>query len=178
MPVIEAQLNDVEAWGGENVQLPPGEYQLKVKGADVEQKDANEQGVVKSSLVVEYEVLSGAFSGKTVKAWFGLDFTKEVMRKRLKSLVNASGINTGPTGAFDSNQLVGCKINADVTHDTFQSDKRDPITGNILPPKTFVRVVNERPFREVVAGPTAQTNAGGTKQPASVGGSLPGLTRA
>jgi|SRR5882672_3515850 len=171
MATIEANLNDVEAWGGEVSTLPPGEYQLKVKAADVEQKDSD--GKITSQLVVDYEVTSGAFSGKVVKAWFTLDFTKDTPRKRLKSLVVACNIEVSPNGSFDTAQLVGCQLNADVIHQTYMS-KPDPITGNPVE-KTSVRVVNERrsgPVNASVAAPAS----GSPRTGVSVPGTMPGLT--
>ncbi len=167
--IVGANLNDVDAWGGESVQLPPGPYQLRVKGADVEQKD--KEGKITTQLVLDYEVVSGAMSGKTLKAWFSLDFSKDVPRKRLKSLVLACGVPIDPSGSFDTAALVGCKINADVVHETYDS-KPDPITGGVSQ-KTAIRVVNERPFGAMGvdgAQRAASATVGGT--------SLPGLTRA
>ncbi len=173
MATIEANLNDVEAWGGEVTTLPPGEYQVKVKAADVEQKEDGEK--IKSQLVVDYEVISGAFSGKVCKAWFGLDFSKEVPRKRLKSLVQAANVPLSPNGSFDSAQLVGCKLNIDSIHQTYTS-KPDPITGT-TEEKTAVRAVNERPFRDVVAASagTASVNPSPGLKIGAPG--LPGLTK-
>ena len=175
MATIDANLNEIDAWGGETTQLPPGEYQLKVTAADVEQKEDGEK--IKSQLVVNYEVISGAFSGKTIKAWFMLDFTKDTPRKRLKSLVNATGIGVSPNGSFDTAQLLACKLNADVVHESYQS-KPDPITGQSVE-KTAIRVVNERTLRELsgIAGGQAAL-AGPGKSSVSVGSNLPGLTRA
>lgn len=175
MATIEAGLNDVEAWGGEITQLPPGEYQFKIKAADVEQKEKD--GKVISQLVVDYEVLSGAFAGKPGKAWFTLNFAKDTPRRRLKSLVTAAGITVSPNGSFDSNQLVGCKLNADVIHESYESGP-DPITG-VKIEKTAVRIVNERPFRDVVTQPNGATSQGAGKPASvSVGASLPGLSKA
>lgn len=179
MAIIEANLNEVEAWGGESVQLPPGEYQFKVKNADVESKADGEK--TKLQLVVDYEVLSGTFAGKTAKAWFQLDFSKDAPRKRLKSLILACNVPLSPNGSFDTAQLVGCKLNADVTHESYES-KPDPITGAKVE-KTAVRIVNERPFRDVVevasSSSPVQSNGPVAGRPVpSVGGSLPGLTKA
>lgn len=175
MATIEANLNEVDAWGGEVTQLPPGEYQLKVLAADVEQKESGE--TIKSQLVVKYEVVSGAFAGKATTAWFGLDFTKDTPRKRLKSLVAATGIPLSPNGSFDSAQLVGARLNADITHESYTS-KPDPITGQSTE-KTTIRVVNERPFREVSAvAPASNGTPVAPRAGVSVPGSLPGLTKA
>lgn len=174
MATIEANLNDVEAWGGEIVQLPPGEYSVKVKSADVEQKEKD--GKVTNQLVVDYEVISGAFAGKVCKAWFNMDFSQDTPRKRMKSLVNACNIPLSGNGSFDSNQLVGCKLNIDIIHRTYEG-KPDPILGGPPPVKTAVNAINERTYREVVNQPAA-TSAPTNAKPASVpmGATLPGLT--
>lgn len=176
MANIEANLNDIEAWGGEITKLPPGEFSFKIKAADIENKEKD--GKTQSQLVVDLEVISGPFAGKTAKSWFGLDFTKDTPRKRLKSLVNASGIAVSPNGSFDSAQLIGCKINADVTHETYMTKAGlDVVGGSVIPPeeKIAVRVVNERPFREVAG--TATANGTSAPTPISGGASLPGLTK-
>jgi hypothetical protein len=97
-----------------------------------------------------------------------------VPRKRLKSLVTAAGITVSPNGSFDSAQLVGCKLNADVVHETYQS-KPDPITGQSTE-KISIRIVNERSFGGINASSTV--SAGRPVSAPSVGGSLPGLTKA
>lgn len=177
MTQINAGLNDVEAWGGEIVQLPPGSYQFVVKAADIEEK-ADESGKPKSTLIVSAEVLSGAFAGKQVKSWFTLDFTKDTPRKRLKSLVLATGIPVDSAGGFDTTNLIGCKFNADVVVSSYEG-KADPLTG-VKPMKESAKVVNERPYgslgvdtRQQESMPSAGKVMGGT----GTGGSMPGLTK-
>lgn len=181
MATIEANLNEagLDAWGGEISTLPPGEYQFKIKAADVESKEDGEK--IKNQLVIDYEVVSGAFSGKIAKAWFNLDFTKDTPRKRLKSLVQAAGIAVSPNGSFDTAQLLGCKLNADVIHRTYEG-KPDPVLGGPPPQKTAINIVNERPFREVVNAPEGAVNGApstpGTLPGVKVGGAaMPGLTK-
>jgi hypothetical protein len=176
MAIIQnANLNDVEAWGGEITQLPPGPYQLRIKSAAIEEKGSGAD--VKAQLVIDYEVLSGAFSSKSIKAWFSLKFDKDTPRKRLKSLIVASGIQLDSQGNFDTNQLVGCKLNADVIHETYESGK-DPITGQAVE-KLAVRVVNERRFAPLSDTGNANTgNAVPTNAAQSFAPNLPGLTPA
>lgn len=170
MAIIQAQLNEVDAWGGEIVQLPPGAYSFRIKEVATEQKESKD-GKPYLQLVLDNEVISGEFSGKVQKSWFSCDFSKDTPRKRLKSLIVATGIRTTPSGDFDSNDLNGCQYNADVTHETYEG-KPDPLNGGKTAPKTAVRIVNERPFEAVLGAKTGAANSG-----AKVGGAaMPGLT--
>lgn len=177
MAQIDAGLTaDVEAWGGEIVTLPPGPYQLRVKAADVEEKK-DKEGNPRLQLVVESEVLSGAFAGKNPKSWYniprGNDKAAETARKRLKSLIVACNVPVDGAGNFDTNQLIGCKYNADVIHDTYESGA-DPLTGKTVQ-KTAVRIVNERAYGAIASPDNKPANGQGAVSPAS---GLPGLTKA
>lgn len=140
MPMIDAKLNEVDAWGGESTQLPPGPYSFRIKSASIESKAEG-----KNQLVVENEVISsGEMKGKTAKSFFMLDFSKDAPRKRLKSLVLATKVPVDAAGNFNSDNLVGTQYDAEVTHESYES-KPDPITGQTTT-KTATRIVNEMPF--------------------------------
>lgn len=179
MAQIEAGLTDaIDAWGGEVVQLPPGPYQFKITAADIESKQADDN-TTKLQLIVSFEVFSGEMAGKTAKSWFQIPSggkSDDTARKRLKSLTLATGIQLDSKGNFDTAQLIGCKLNADVIQQSYES-KPDPITGHTLT-KTMTKIVNERPFAPIIANgagaPQTKVNSG---VPASMPG-LPGLTKA
>ena len=161
MPMIEgANLDNVEAWGGESTQLPPGPYSFRIVKASIEAKSEG-----KNQLVIDNEVISeGEMKGKTAKSFFMLDFSKEAPKKRLKSLVIATRIPvTG--GNFNSDNLVGTQYDAEVTHESYES-KPDPITGQTTT-KTATRIVNEMPFGTNAAKASGKPSAASNAAPVS-----------
>ena len=137
MPMIDAKLNEVDAWGGESTQLPPGPYSFRIKSASIESKAEG-----KNQLVVENEVISsGEMKGKTAKSFFMLDFSKDAPRKRLKSLVLATKVPVDAAGNFNSDNLVGTQYDAEVTHESYES-KPDPLRTRLRP--RLLRVLSTR----------------------------------
>lgn len=157
-PLIEVVLEGVDAWGGESVNLTPGPYSFRIKEVNVTQKEGKDGKPPTNQLEVTSEVLSGEFSGKQVKSWFMLGGQGDTWRKRLKSLATATSVPTSPNG-FDSNALVGCKYNADVQAEEYETPP-DPVHGTPGAKRTRTKIINERPY-QVLSSTGSAANATG-----------------
>lgn len=154
MAQIHGRLNDVDAWGGEGGALPPGEYHFLIEEAKQAQSKNG-----KPQLELDLKVLNeGEMKGRSTKQWYTLNFEKDAPRKRLKSLVLATGIPLDGNGDFDDTQLKGTSFVGDVQSETYEV--ADQVSGQKLV-KERTRIVNERP-----------ANGGGVRAaaPAAAGG--------
>lgn len=161
MAQIHARLNEVEAWGGEGGALPPGEYHFLIEEAKQAQSKNG-----KPQLELDLKVLSeGEFKGRSTKQWYTLNFEKDVPRKRLKSLILATGIPLDGNGDFDDSQLKGTTFVGDVQVEQYEAV--DQVSGGQKVVKERTRIVNERPAGSVSGVPQPSAN------PAAAGGFVP-----
>jgi hypothetical protein len=126
--VIDVDMSGVETWDGQDRPLVPiGTYRFKV--VNLINHGPRIEGV--------FEILDGEHAGS--KVWNNYQHTNDTGKKRLKNLMVACGASLG---RFDSDELVGSTIIADVVHNLGQA-KPDEM-GNVREPKTFANLCNER----------------------------------
>lgn len=139
MAHIAGRFHEVNAWGGESEALPAGpDYVLQIEA--VEQTVSSKKAV--PQLQVTTVVLNeGEYNGRKGMFWYNLDLSKETPRKRIRSLVDATGIALDAEGGFDDADLIGRVFMADVVHEPYKDV--DATTGTAIE-KTRVRIQNER----------------------------------
>ena len=148
MARIQGGFNQVQAWGGESEALPPGEYLFEITEMKQGQsKNGNPQ--LEMSVKVHNE---GELYGRGGKFWYTLNFQSEVPRKRLKSLIDATGVSIAADGSIEDQEFVGRYFMADVAHETYTVT--DPASGNSVE-KSRTRIQNERPVQQQGQGNAA-----------------------
>lgn len=140
---IDMNLNDenITPWdgqGGSNKPIPDGEYEFEIKMVE---KQTSKKG--NPTLVVDLEVVTdGEAKGLTCRQWYSLKQDVDASRRRMKSLILASGIALDGQGGFSAQQLVGAHFIATVRHEEYEdmnAQTGQPVT------KTGTRVISERP---------------------------------
>lgn len=155
---IDADLSEVNEWGGEQRPLPPqGDYTLLV--TNVEQKNAKSSG--NNMITVEFTIQDeGEANG--LKAWNNYVLTAAAMG-RVKQLMIAVGGSLD--GKIRASEIMGATIRGTITHSEVGGGT--DANGNPLAPKTFANVMNELPLEETK--PAVQQKAA-TTPPVARGG--------
>jgi hypothetical protein len=164
MAHIAGRLHEVQPWGGESEALPPGpDYALQIES--VEQGQSPKKGT--PQLNVTCIVLNeGELHGRKAIFRYNLNLEKDAPRKRLRSLVDATGVQMDDQGGFDDQQLVATAFMADVIHEPY--DDVDATTGTKIQ-KIGVRIQNERPLdMQPAAGAAAPAAVAAAPAPAPV----------
>ncbi len=139
---IEMDLEQVDAWGGEQRPLcPPGDYILEVK--HVEQKNSKNQ---QPMIAVTYEVAEGELLGTRVYNNYSL---QPQSRGRVKQFMIACGMNLAK---FVAGEALGAKIRGTVVH--VDGQPSTDAQGNVRPAGVFANVVNEQPLETQAAPQT------------------------
>jgi hypothetical protein len=140
-------LNEVDAWDGSaGAVLPIGEYVFEVTavtGGNAKTGTAN----LEFDLLVIVGADTETVNGATKKHWI---YLTEKSAGRVRSMVNACGVNMTAEGAFDSDHFVGQQFIAEVYEDSFKKPNLE--TG-----ETDTKVTNKiRKERPVSAGFSGQ----------------------
>jgi hypothetical protein len=141
MAHINGRFHEVSAWSGESEALPPGpDYAFQIEGV--------EQGVSPQKQTPQLNVTcivlnEGENYGRKGIFRYNLNLDKEAPRKRLRSLIDATGIPMDADGGIDDQDLIGRQFLADVIAENY--DVVDGTTGTKIT-KTASRIQNERPL--------------------------------
>lgn len=173
MAYIGGKFHEVQGWGGESEALPPGtDYVFRVdKIAQGQSSTGKPQ--LELDLVVCNE---GELKGRASKSWYTLNFEKDTPRKRVRQLIDATGVQMDQAGGIDDQAFIGRYFVGDVVHEPYQ--KADPVSGQMVE-KTRTKICNERPYNPgaganaAFAGQGAQQPAFQAQQPAFQPGAAP-----
>jgi hypothetical protein len=161
---IDLNLEDVPEWSGEQRPLlPVGTYHFQVVNVSNEGK----------YIAVEFKVVDGPNADE--RAWNNYMTGTKPGQARLKNLMIACGASLQ---RFNSDELLGVKLYADVIHQPGKAQVND--MGEPLPLKMFANVQNER--RELAEGEVADGGIGsddgaGDLEPATPEPEPPPITR-
>jgi hypothetical protein len=163
---IDQSTEDVKEFSGEGNFAPnvdPGEYLLDITGLE---QSTSKKG--NSMIVVEFTVADGSFAGEKLTGWYAL--TDKALG-RIKRLQIACGARLD---RIRSEELMGARIRATVVHEDGQQQvgpdgqPKADANGVPYPPRTFCKVLNERPVEEPkqeAAPPPPVTRKGNSTTP-------------
>lgn len=141
MAYINERLHEVQSWGGESELLPPADdvtFEIESVAQEVSSAKQTPQLAITARVVS-----AGELMGRKGKFWYIMGpKAKEASRARLKSLIEACGLNVDQQGGFDDQDLLNRQFVADIVNEPYE--KTDPITGSSIT-KTAARIQNERP---------------------------------
>lgn len=139
MATIAGRFHEVKGWGGQSESLPPGpDYVFQIDVA--QQGQSPKKGT--PQLELELTVLNeGELNGRKAFHRLTLNLEKETPRKRMRQLIDATGVPMDGNGNIDDADFVGRIFMADVVEESYEDV--DATTGTKIS-KTAIRVVNER----------------------------------
>jgi hypothetical protein len=158
---INGRLHDVQGWSGESEALPPGEgYHLRI--LEVVHENSTQKGTPMMNLSCEV-LWPESLAGRKVTHRLVADMSKDVSRRRMKQIIDATGIQLDQQGGFDSDWLVNAEFEADCINEPYQ--KVDATSGQTVE-RTSARLQNEQPVG--TAAQRTQAAGGGDAYPGQV----------
>lgn len=135
---------NVKAWGGEQSDPPDvGDYEFIVDNVEQVASKEKQTPMIKVKFLVDSE---GPFKGFPV--WNNYALTQKALG-RLKQLQVATG---GRLDKFVASELLGARLAGTVIHSMGQGGA--DANGNVLAPRVFANLINERPIEgEQAAAP-------------------------
>ncbi|UCC74936.1 MAG: DUF669 domain-containing protein [Gemmatimonadota bacterium] len=128
---------ELEPHDGERKMVEPGEYDFEITEVKQDQSRAG-----KPTLIVTASVLSGAAKGRTIRNWYSLVGDNEFARRRIKALIQATGVPVDGRGAFSAQAFVGCKFHGKVIEDTFTARNQQGVEEE----RTWSKITCEAPI--------------------------------
>jgi hypothetical protein len=128
---------ELEPADGERKMVDPGEYDFEITEVKQDQSKAG-----KPTLVVTASVLGGPNKGRTMRNWYSLVGDSEFSRRRLLSLIQATGVPVDDRGGFSTQAFVGCKFHGKVVEEEFSARNAQGIEEQ----RTWSKITCEAPL--------------------------------
>ena len=162
--------NTVTAWDGCGGMLPPGLYDFAVTNVELKQTSTGRPQIeLDLTVIAGVDPVTDAYNGQTKKDWRLLG-GKSAVLGRLKSLLDACGVQIAANGDFDTDELRDRQFTAEVYEDSY--DKPDPATGTVKT-ITNTRIRGEQSLGGATEAPAAPAPAPARPAPAPAAPAAP-----
>lgn len=147
---IDMELNDVDKWDGSQTRVDPGHYVVRL---DKIEGGQSKSGGPKMGVMFRVEEAienpdNEKFVGEVIPQSYSLDKTKDVARRRLKSIIEAAGVQLDKRGGFDPKDLINVQIIVEVQKQSYS--EVNPLT-QAKEQKESTKVLRERHIDELEA---------------------------
>lgn len=152
---IDMGLHEVQPWDGAPTKLAPGDYIVEVTDVKGDQSAAG-----KPKMVVSYKTIAALDAernddadredevGTVIPQSYSLDSSKDGVRRRLRSLTNALGVELDERGGFNPNDMIGQRMLVEARMDSYT--ETNAMTGDKTQ-RESCKLIRERPAPEEAA---------------------------
>ena len=152
---IDMGLHEVQPWDGAPTKLAPGDYIVEVTDVKGDQSAAG-----KPKMVVGYKTIAALDAdgnddadredqvGTVIPQSYSLDSSKDGVRRRLRSVTGALGIELDERGGFNPNDMLGQQMLIEARMDSYT--ETNAMTGDKIQ-RESCKLIRERPAPEEAA---------------------------